>query len=214
MNLPYGLRILEHTTFVRQATRTDINAAQQHGLALAYDTEGWRAEAMAIAGNLQLAPDALRDRGGAAYVERALSQKLAIGATSLVTHAELDLEAGRAAFRQSHGLFGRWALSRAVVLMAEADALVLSPKRRSMSLGGAGLLSLDVEPIQGVHVGGAAEALATDLDAPMSVGAWLSAFWFFLPHVDVRADVVLRDVPAGDDRVTVPTLLAQLHGFL
>src|SRR5450432_232534 len=37
IDLPFGIRQIEHTLFVRQATRTDLNDTQQHGLALSYD---------------------------------------------------------------------------------------------------------------------------------------------------------------------------------
>lgn len=34
LNLPFGLRNIEHTSFVRAATRTDINQSQQHGVSV------------------------------------------------------------------------------------------------------------------------------------------------------------------------------------
>ena len=214
MNLPFGLRVIEHTLLTRQATRSDINAAQQHGVALSWNIEGWRAEVMGIAGNFQLRPDALRDRGGAGYIEHAFSQKLAVGVSSLVTHAEHDLETGRATFRQAHGLFGRWAVAKPVVILAEADILARSPKRRAIEVGSTGFVQVDVEPLQGLHVAGTGEILTTEFGNPSTFGGWLSAFWFFLPHLDVRTDLVLRNVAAGDQRDTVITYLAQLHGFL
>lgn len=214
MNLPFGLRIIEHTSFIRSSTRTDINAAQQHGVAFAWNAEGWRAEVMGIAGNFQLAPDVLRDRGAAAYIERAFSPKVAVGLTSLVTHAELDLEVQTAAFRQAHGAFGRFVVAKPVVLMAEVDLLVRSPKRQEMAIGTAGHIQADVEPIQGVHFAATAEAMSRDFSDGLSMGGWLSAFWFFLPHVDIRADLIHRSFSAGDTTSSVTSLLAQLHGRL
>lgn len=215
MNLPFGLRILEHTSFVRASTRTDINAAQQHGVSLAYNTEGWRAEAMAILGNFQLRPDALRERGISAYVERTVTPQLALGATSLITHADHELESRTSAFRQAHGVFGRYVPAKPVVIMLEADALVRSPKRRPIDVGATGLLQVDVEPIQGVHAAVTGELLTTDLTGQaMSLGGWLSAFWFFLPHVDIRADLIYRSLPVADGRAGVVMGLAQLHGWL
>jgi len=215
MNLPYGLRIIEHTSFVRASTRTDINASQQHGVALSFNRGGWRAEGMAIAGNFQLGPDALRERGIVGYGERAFTQKLAVGVTSLVTHVDHDLDARTATFRQAHGVFGRFAPVKPVVIMAEADVLVRSPKRRDIAIGSAGFLQVDVEPIQGVHVAATGELLVNDVGTePTSFGGWLSAFWFFLPHVDVRADVIQRAVAAGDTRAGITMFLAQIHGRL
>ena len=68
VNLPFGIRSIEHTLFVRRATRTDLNDAQQHGVALSYSGEVIRAELMGIAGNYQLHPDAFRERGYSGYV--------------------------------------------------------------------------------------------------------------------------------------------------
>lgn len=215
MNLPYGLRILEHTSFVRASTKTDINAAQQHGVALAYNHEGWRAELMAIAGNFQLRPDALRERGGAGYLEKAIDPTLAVGLSSLATHVDTDVEAQTSSFRQAHGLFGRYAPVKPLVLLLEVDGLVKSPKRRRIDVGGAGILQADFEPVQGLHFAATGEILTTSFArSSPSFGGWLSAYWFFLPRLDVRADVVQRSVPAGDDRVGVTTFLAQLHGWL
>lgn len=215
MNLPYGLRVIEHTSFVRASTRTDINAAQQHGVAVAYTPEGWRMEAMAILGNFQLRPDDLRERGVAGYVEKSFGQNLAVGVTTLVTHAAYEPEARTSAFRQAHGLFGRWAIAKPVVIMAEADLVVRSPKRRAIDVGSTSFLQVDVEPVQGVHLAATGEMQTTRIgpDAT-SFGGWLSAFWFFLPHTDVRADLVYRDIAAGPSRAPVLTYLAQIHGWL
>ncbi len=57
MNLPYGIRLIEHTLFARQLTRTDIDDQQQYGLALAVTREQVRGELMAIAGNFEVHPD-------------------------------------------------------------------------------------------------------------------------------------------------------------
>ena len=214
MNLPFGLRMIEHTMYVRSSTRTDINAAQQHGVAFAWNTEGWRAEIMGIAGNFQIRPDAIRDRGGAGYIEHSFSQKLALGATSLVTHAEYDVETARPTFRHAHGLFGRYAIAKPVLILAETDLLVRSARRREMDIGATGFVQVDVEPIQGLHVAGTGEVLTQKFGDASSIGGWLSAFWFFLPHLDVRSDFIVRSVPYGNDRATVFTYLAQIHGFL
>lgn len=86
MNVPYGLRILEHTMMVRRTTATDINWSQEHGVSLAYTGEKVRAEIMGILGNYQISPDLYRQRGYAGYLEYAPTPRLAIGASSLVTH--------------------------------------------------------------------------------------------------------------------------------
>lgn len=87
MNVPFGVRSIEHTMFVRVATRTDLNETQQYGVAVAYTGELLRGEVMGILGNCQLSPDAYRERGYSAHLELAPLPRAALGVSSLVTHA-------------------------------------------------------------------------------------------------------------------------------
>jgi hypothetical protein len=215
MNLPYGLRIVEHTMWVRSVTRTDINAAQQHGVSVAFTKDAVRAEAMAIVGNMQVSPSVVRDRGYAATVELAPLTTVAFGASSSVTHASFDLETRRPTFRHAHGVFGRFAPGKPLVLMAEADLLARSPERERATLGYVTMLTADVEPIQGLHLGGTLELLERQFTREAtSVGGWLTAAWFFLPHVDLRVDGIVREVPTPAGRAQVTSVLAQIHAFL
>jgi len=91
INVPYGLRTLDHDVFVRAATRTDINDTQQDGVTFAYTGESLRGEVMAIAGNYQIRPDSYRERGYSGYLEYAPLTSLAFGVSSLTTYASQDL---------------------------------------------------------------------------------------------------------------------------
>ncbi|MBF5046233.1 hypothetical protein FGE12_27710 [Aggregicoccus sp. 17bor-14] len=212
MNLPYGLRNVEHTSWVRDATRTDINEDQQHGLAVAYMGERVRAELMGIAGNFQLHPSDYREHGYSGYAELALAEHAAVGLSSLVTHAAWDVATLQpSSTRQAHGLFGRWALFKPLVLLAEADLLLQHPQGGPTSSGYTGLLQADYELIQGVHAMVAGEALRqTDTT---SIGAWLTLDWFIGPHAELRLDANPRrfGAPPGGQSQDVLTLLAQLH---
>jgi hypothetical protein len=215
MPIPFGLRMMEHTMWVRSATRTDINASQSHGLAMSLSTGSVRGELMAVAGNLQLAPPSLRERGYAGFLEYTPGPSFAAGASSAILHAELTVEEKKPAFRQAHGLFARWTPARPLVVLAETDLLLRSVRGSKPFAGNASMLQLDVEPIQGVHAIATGELLCEKPSREgCSVGGWGSAAWFFLPHVDVRADVIVRNVDAGGDRASVVTVLAQLHAFL
>ncbi|AKT36111.1 hypothetical protein [Chondromyces crocatus] len=215
MNLPYGLRIIEHTMWARSATLTDINAAQQHGLAFSYVEDAWRMEVMAIIGNLQLSPPDLRERGYSGYVERAFGQNLAVGVSSLITYTDTDLATQAPLFRHAHGVFARYVPVKPVVIMAEGDFLMRSSRDASIQAGATGMLQVDVEPIQGVHFIGTGEVLNNDFSAQgASLGGWLSANWFFAPHADVRFDFNYRNVPIAGSRAGVTSLLGQLHVFL
>lgn len=214
INLPFGLRIIEHTMFVRQNTRTDINDTQQHGVAFAYSGQLIRGEFMGILGNYQLSPDAYRERGYSGYVEISPASRVAVGLSSLVTHAQKDYVFQTADTRQAHGVFTRLAPWPALVLMAEADLVVHGLNGAPNMVGYASLLEADVEPIQGVHFIGAAESAKQRAGEGQSWALWGGVGWFFLPHVDVRFDAMRRSDVAGTDRFNSTALLAQLHVFL
>lgn len=214
MNLPFGIRNIEHTMWVRSQTRTSINDHQQHGVALAYNTEGIRTEVMAIVGNLQLSPTAYRDRGYAGYFEYAILPKFALGASSHVVHTDRDVLLGTAAWRHAHGLFWRWSPWKPLVVMAEGDWLLASQPKRNAS-GIASMLQVDFEPIQGVHAIVTGELLNDRITAnPTSYGIWTSAMWFFAPHVDLRVDGVFQELSTGAGKIGVTSLLGQIHAFL
>lgn len=215
INLPFGLRILEHTAWVRAGTQTDINASQQHGAAFAFTDDKWRAEVMAIAGNFQLRPMDLHQYGYSGYIERAFGPQLAAGVSSLITYTPLEISAQAAAFRHAHGVFARYTPVKALVLSGEIDMTLRSPKTADPDAGGVLFIQADVEPLQGLHLIGTLEARDDAFaKGPPSYGAWGSVMWFFMPHMDVRVDAIIRDVATGDSRTTVPSLLAQFHAFL
>ena len=215
LNLPFGVRIPEHTMWVRQATRTDRESSQQGGVALAYNGESIRGEVMLIAGNFQVNPDKYRERGYSLYAEYLTSSRTAIGISSLVTSAKKDrVTLDPSVVRQAHGAFVRTTFTDSLVLFVEADALL----RTEREAGYVGFAQLDFEAIQGLHFMATGELLdeghntfTNDARTPGAGkprgGGWLSVDWFCLPHVEVRADLFSRQ---GD----VTTVLGQLHVFL
>ena len=221
LNLPFGVRIPEHTMWVRQATNTDRESSQQHGLAVAYVGEALRGEVMGIAGNYQVHPDKFRDRGYAGYLEYATSSSATVGVSSMVTFSATDptTRAELKTQRQVHGLMGRAGFGEKVALLAEADGIFTSRREA----GYVGFLQLDVEAIQGLHVlatgemldQGYAKAAAGETnpvartagEGKPKVGGWLSVAWFVYSHFDVRFDAIKR---TGED----VTLLGQLHVYL
>jgi hypothetical protein len=211
LNLPFGLRNIEHTSWVRSETRTDFNQQQQHGVAVAFNSEQIRAEAMALLGNFQLGPDAYRERGLAGYAEWNFASGQGLGVSTMFAHANADVATRLETTRQAHGLFARLSWKQLAVL-AETDILVASVKGAGTNTGFAGLLQADYEIVQGVHGIVTGEALKRTQDqAEWGWGAWASAAWFFFPHFDVRGDVVRRDGQGGPPTMTY---LLQLHGYL
>ena len=190
INLPFGLRMIEHVMFVRAATRTDINDTQQDGLAFAYSTDLVRMEVMGILGNYQISPDAYRERGYSGYVEIAPAERVAVGLSSLVTHANRDLYLQVANTREAHGPFLRVSPWRPLVLMAEADLVINSPSGINSQVGYASLLQADIEPLQGLHLILPRNHTKKQAGEGQSWATWLGTDWFFSPHADVRVDFV------------------------
>ena len=216
LNLPFGIRIPEHTAWVREGTRTDRESDQQHGVAVAYNSESVRGEGMVILGNYQVGPDAFRERGYTFYLEVMASSRTAVGVSSLYTLAasdRLSLETNVA--RGAHGPFLRATVFDPFIVLAEMDLLTDSTR----DLGYTGFLQGDVEIVQGLHAmltgevldqgylrSSAAQGQGRAIGAGKpTFGTWISAAWFFLPHLDLRVDAIIR---------SEFQLLTQFHAFL
>jgi hypothetical protein len=213
MNMPFGIRAVEHTLWVRSSTRTDTAVSQQHGASLAYNGPELRGEIMLIAGNFQMAPDVFRERGYSGYLEYATSPRLAFGVSSLVARAEKDFISQQALVRHAHGVFGRYTPVKPLVLLAEADMLA-EAAQGATNTGFVGMLQADAEFIQGLHVIATTEAWKPPTGFGTSTELWGSLVWFFLPHFDTRLDVVWQSTPTPNATVETTMLLAQLHAFL
>jgi hypothetical protein len=219
LNMPFGLRNVEHTSWVRSSTRTDTNVGQQYGAALAYNGAELRGEIMLIAGNFNLSPDEFRERGYSGFLEYAPTQHLAFGVSSLVTSAQKDYQTQQALVRHAHGIFGRYAPVKPLVLLAEADLLADASEGQPTSTGYVGLLQADTEFVQGLHVMASTEFLKKPSPSAEGVGPsfglWGSVVWFFLPHFDTRIDLIWQNAPSSNGAsLQTTTLLAQLHAFL
>jgi hypothetical protein len=219
MNLPFGLRNNEHPSFVRNATRTDIDTHGQHGIAVSYANEVVRTEVMAIAGNYQVRPDEVRERGYSGYVEVVPAERLAIGASSLMTFAARDINLNVPNLRHAHGIFARYAPAEQVSFLLEADSLFTHSDTSlgKLTAGGTGWLQVDYQPIQGVHLMPAVEALyiGDGTESLPTVGAWATAVWYVLPHTELRVDATYRQAfPSAGASSGTFTGVLQLHLWL
>ncbi|MGZ6096763.1 MAG: hypothetical protein ACXWLF_00935 [Myxococcaceae bacterium] len=221
-NLPFGLRNVEHNSFVRSATRTDTNSAQQYGAQVVWDGPSVRAALMGIAGNFLIQDAAYREHGYSGYVEGAFSNSFTLGLSSLATNAEKGIASianpyildpfsnASNVWRTANGLFSRWHVGGPWVLMAEADVLTQSATGLSTDWGGTGFIQADVEPIQGLHFILTGEALRQN--ALNSAGAWFSVSWFFFTYCEARIDTTFTEfgVPGGGHEPAF-SVLGQLH---
>lgn len=215
LNLPYGIRSIEHTMWVRSATRTDTNDGQQHGVAVAYNGEKLRGELMAVAGNFQIGPDDYRERGWTGFAEYPLGEHWVIGANTLGTWALREKNTGVTTHREAHGLMLRGSPFDKLVLLAEASALIATPAGVDTAYGFTSMLQADLEVKQGIHFLVTGETLKdARANSKNSIGGWLSAWWFVLPHVDARIDAIIRNVPTTTGDVRSTTLLFQAHAYL
>ncbi|HEX2872153.1 MAG TPA: hypothetical protein VHP33_12870 [Polyangiaceae bacterium] len=220
LNLPFGVRIPEHTMWVRQATNTDRESSQEHGVAVAYVGETLRGEIMGIAGNYQVNPDKYRNRGYSGYLEYAASSSASVGVSSLVTFTDTDraTNSNLKTTHQLHGAMARAGFGEMVAILAEVDAIITSRREA----GYVGFAQVDVEPLGGFHVMVTGEMLDQGYTKPVpgttvtprapgegkpKVGGWLSLAWFLYPHFDIRVDAIKR---TAED----VSLLGQLHVYL
>jgi len=215
INLPFGLRIIEHNFYVRAYTRTDINDEQQHGVAFAFDNRRVRAEVMGILGNYQISPDAFRERGYSGYAELMIAPDYAVGVSSLVTHAERDIVLGVPNTRQAHGLFVRLSPWTPLVVLGEADVTVNDPTGGPLAVGLATLLQADVEPVQGLHLIASGETWRPGgTETNTTYGAWGAVDWFVGWHLDLRLDFGRESMALDGMRLDATSVLAQLHLYL
>jgi hypothetical protein len=200
LNLPFGVRIPEHVSWVREATRTDRESDQQHGASLTYTRGRWRTDAMLVIGNFQLNPDRFRERGFTGTLAYLLTPTLEVGSSVLVTRAQEDaLTRVENSVRYAYGLNARYGLSPKVSVLGEFDLLKEAGRNRGLT----GFVQADYEPLRGLHFMLTGEVLdqglftGADAEAVRGAGAprygsWVSVAWFPMPHLDFRLDGVMH----------------------
>ncbi len=216
MPLPFGIRSEEHMLYARRYTRTDVNSAQQVGLAGAWTGKGTRAEVMAVGGNLQVHPDAYRERGASGLVARKVGRRAEVGLSAYGLHAKKDVDLGASRTRVAQAAFARVAPVEPLVISAEADALQERSGSDPWALGAIGTLQADYEPVQGVHARATGEFCDPDLgDATGGAAAgWLSGIWFFAPHADLRLDALYGQLNCTPGAAAGAAGMAQVHFWL
>jgi hypothetical protein len=227
INLPFGLRIPDHTMWVRSETTTDRESDQQHGLSLVYSSERFRGELLGSAGNYQM-PAQFRGYGYSGFLEYSFDPELAVGVSTMLLYSTKDpltvdeavTSSQRAVLRHAHGVTARYVPFHELVLLAEADMM----KKTGTGVGYVGMATADVEPLRGLHFAVTGEVLNRGTPDPENLGevvrevegpgrgetrfgVWGTINWFLLPHLDLRFDMIARQRRPKQ-------LLAQLHFYL
>ena len=226
INLPFGIRTPDHTMWVRSETLTDRESDQQHGLSLVYSDHNIRGELMGSIGNLQMERE-FRGYGYSGYLEYSVASDLALGVSSMLLYSQKEpltirdniTAYQRDVLRYANGLTARYVPFEMLVVLAEADLT----KKTGAALGYVGMGTADLEPVQGLHLALTGEVLNRGEPDPEDLGeevrqvegpgrgdtrfgVWGTINWFFLPHLDLRVDLVARQ-----RRATM--LQSQLHFY-
>jgi len=203
MYLPFGMRTIDHTLFIRNVTQTDLDSQEQYGASFFHQSESYRYELMAIAGNYQLHPDTFRKRGYSAYLEYAVANRFGLGFSSMVTYQGTDdqKQVVGSLVRGAHGSFARWAPTSDLAIMSELDVVHTNPTSGGNPVFGAvGMLQADWEFVRGVHGVATPELYLADVGGKANktfYRGWLTFAWYVYPHVDLRADGIVADDPMG-----------------
>ncbi|MEM6928838.1 MAG: hypothetical protein AAF602_18005 [Myxococcota bacterium] len=218
MNLPFGIRSDQHILYTRAITRTTTNADQQLGVSGAYETKKSRGEVMAVFGNLQVGPDAFRERGYSGYATYVPANSVELGVSSLVLGSQLDIATLEPTTRQAHGVFTRISPVEKLALLGEGNVLLTSAGLEGARDNDTGFVldaHLDWEAVRGLHFKAGGEYCDTAFaDAGSASRGWGAIQWFFAPHINLRIDGMYGPLQCVADAESRPMILGQLHAFL
>jgi hypothetical protein len=209
---PYGLRNVEHPTFVRRYLGYNV-LEETYNLSAGYSKNAWEVHATAFM------PDVVRDHvghdgeGGAIYYERrVLEDTGAIGAQARAAFGERD-------DRYSAGLIGKlYRPGPRLLLMGEAN-YGYQQVHEGDGFDGAGrhqlttFASLTWFPARGFMLGPFWERRMDDVQVSGLArdGLGLQAHWFFRAHFELV--LYGRTILIGDGR-TSSLVMTQLHYYL
>lgn len=203
---PFGLRLAEHTTYIRRDLGFNL-LQETYNLSGGWVYDQWELHVTAFA------PDfwrhGSRDAGGAAYLERRLGESFALAVQGKASTSS-EIKHGVT------GLVGKaYVAPIKTMLMAEAN---LDFQRFSTDAAGStrqfvGLAGLTVFPLKGVLVSAFAERKQTSIQvkdtATNAVDGILQ--WFPYPHFEIY---FLGQIEMPTGQQNVKTFLAQLHYWL
>jgi hypothetical protein len=199
---PYGLRLAEHTTYIRRDLGSNL-LDETYGISGGAVADDWELHITAFV------PDPIqafggREKGGAALYEHRWASLLALGLSARAGLAD-DHK------RYSAGGFGKIYVAPArTLVMAEADLVDWHPGPAASVKQLVGYAGLTVFPVRGLWLGAFAEISQGDIavkdTATSAVDGQIN--WFPYPHCEV---VILGRLQSPAGQASAKTLLAQLH---
>jgi hypothetical protein len=205
---PYGLRVAEHTAYVRRYLGSNT-LEETYGLSGGYVVDDWELHVTAFVPDF-LRPVGYREKGGAAYVEKRFGTRAAIGAQTRLGFGDLEN-------RLSVGAVGKLLIAK-ILLLAELDLVHQHFK------------DADVSRVQTVGYLGASTFLVRGLmlqltleryDQDVSIGgqartaASASLQFFFHAHFEASLYGQTQIIGSGsDDGSSSQLLLLQVHYYL
>ncbi len=202
---PFGLRLAEHTSYVRRDLGANL-LEETDGVSGGFVSGDWDLHVTAFI------PDVLHQAGGnekgaAALFERRLADKLALGVSG---------RAGQNDDRRRYvgGAFAKLYVEPAkVLLMAEGDVVQLAVNDHGSVGQFVGYAGLTVFPVRGLWLSIMGERFQDDLRIKNSASNALDGQlnWFPYPHFEI---VVLGRLQTAGGQDSAKTLMGQIHYFL
>ena len=199
---PYGLRLAEHTTYVRRDLGSNL-LGETYGISGGALADDWELHVTAFV------PDPMqtfggREKGGAALYEHRWASMMALGLSARAGMAD-DYK------RYSAGGFGKIYVAPArILMMAEADLVDWHPGPAASVKQLVGYAGLTAFPVKGLWLGASAEISQGDIAVKGTATSALDGQinWFPYPHCEV---VILGRLQSPSGQTSTKTLMAQLH---
>jgi hypothetical protein len=202
---PYGLRLSEHTAYVRRDVGFNL-LDETYGLSGGIVQNEWELHATAFI------PDVVRsfghrEKGLAAMFERRFADAVALGVDTRLGFSD-------DAKRLGGGLFGKGYIGVAKTLfMAQVDLFRLTGNSGTGSNQLVGYFGPTVFPFRGLWLSAYGEVSQTDIrvkgTATEAINGQLN--WFFYPHFEL---IVQARMQTPQQETAAKYILAQLHYFL
>jgi hypothetical protein len=202
---PYGLRLAEHTTYVRRDNGFNL-LNETYGLSGGVVQNEWELHITAFM------PDFLRSFGGQEKGAAAMFEKRFADAYALGVDARLGL--GEGGKRYGGGLFAKaYVAPIKTILMAQGDFVQVQGDTGGASNQLIAFIGPTVLPVRGLWLGAYAELNQTDIKvkgtATTAVNGQLN--WFPYPHFEL---ILIGRMQSPQQQEAAKTLLVQLHYFL